>query len=100
MVVKITLSSVAALAILGCSSRPHYQPKAWVSVTKPPIRIIYMDYEKDITAETVHRLTQQVKDVKYEDYKFNENANISIGFDAEAHSSHSDATSVAIGGIE
>ncbi len=92
--------NIGAVILTGCTSRPGYQPKSWVSVTKPPIRVIYMDYEKDIDANTVHRLTEQVKTVPYRDYMFNENANINIGFNAAAHSSHSDTTIIDVAGGE
>jgi len=82
-----TVSLHTGVFLIGCSSKIP-QPKAWVSVEKPPVRVIYIDYEKDITADTVHKLTDQVSRVRYEDYKFNDNAIVGISYDVKAIAEH------------
>ena len=96
MAMAVLTLNVGVVLLMGCS-RPTYKPKAWVSVEKPPMRVIYMDFEKDITPAMVHQLTYQVSQVPYRNYKFNDTASINVGFDATANSSHSDSTTINVG---
>ncbi len=75
--------------VSGCSQ--HSQPKGWLSVEKSPIRVIIVDNEKDIEPGLIHRVISSVKTTKYEDVDFNENTNIGINFDANAHHSSSNS---------
>ncbi len=97
-IIAVTVLGVnfGVVLMTGCTNRPHYQPKAYVAVTKPPMQIIYVDYEKDISAAMVHGLTDQIRNLPYHDYKFNDSSSINIGFDAASHSSHADSTVVNV----
>jgi hypothetical protein len=69
---------ILAIFFSGCAK---HQPKAWVSVEKPPIRVIYLDYDKDISANTVHCLVEQVKDTKFHGTPFNPSTEIKVSTD-------------------
>ena len=80
--------------VIGCSQRP--QPKAWVSVEKPPMRVIFVDNEHDIHSDTVHRLVNQIKGIKFEDIDFNSETMIGIQYDADWNAHQSSSNSVEI----
>lgn len=84
IILTVTFISAILPTIIGCTT--HREPKAWVSVEKPPIRVIYVDYSSDIQPATVHKITQQVSRLKFEDYDFNENTTIGIDVAANINS--------------
>jgi hypothetical protein len=62
--------------LVGCSDKPEVA--SWVSIEKPPIKIVYVDRDRTITPETVRQLVGQARLFPYEDYQFNTAANIGI----------------------
>jgi hypothetical protein len=73
---------ITAFSLHGCSH--PIKPKAYLQVTKPPLRVTYFDFEKDISPDFVMNLTRQVSGVKYQNYKFNNTQTIDIRWDARA----------------
>ena len=73
---------VLVFLITGCSTLPQH--KAWVSVEKAPMRVILVDNEKDIDPQDVCVIVDKLKDIKYEDYQFNDSTSISVNYDATA----------------
>lgn len=81
--------------IVGCS--PKAQPKGWVSVEKPPMRVIVLDNEEDITPETIEMIIRYVGKQPYRDYRFNETTQIGVGFDVDVDHHTSDNKQIKIG---
>ena len=80
----LTLFSV--LVLLGCAEK---ETKAsWVSIEKPPIRVIYVSKVENIPPEVVNEMVQSIKDIPYANYPFN--PSVKIGLDAKAHTSDSE----------
>ena len=67
--------------VIGCSTKP--QPKAWLSIEKAPMRVIFVDNERDIKSETVHRLVNQMKDMKFDKVEFNQDTFIGMDHDID-----------------
>ena len=71
----------------------------WLSVEKPPLRIIYVS-QNPMGEAFVHHLVQHVENQPYRNYKFNEKTAIELN--ANAHQSDiesdSDVTSTTIKG--
>ena len=82
LVFIVILHSMALLT--GCTDK---QPArvAWVSIEKPPIRLIYVNRQDLVSDETVHHLLQHIERQPFKNYKFN--AGIKIKLDANAHQS-------------
>ena len=72
---KLLIITIFALLLTACN---RHQPKAWVSVEKAPMRVIYVDYYKDINESTVKYLARCLRDVKFNNYKFNEVTGINV----------------------
>ena len=70
----VILIFIGICIVVGCTQA--IQPKAWVSIEKPPIKIVIVDNEKDITPETIDMLLQHTRRFQYQNYKFNENTNV------------------------
>jgi hypothetical protein len=64
--------------LFGCSHRP--QPKSWVEVVRPPMRVTYIDFAKDIDPNDVHRLSVMMSKMKFHDYQFNNASNLHIDY--------------------
>jgi hypothetical protein len=102
VVTKVVLVSVvfinvsALLLVTGCAQKPE-QEGGWISVEKPPIRVVYINKHQSVSPEMVHALVKQVGGFKYENYRFNDG--VSISFDAHAHQSSdiSNSSNVDIG---
>ena len=73
----------------GCSDRQPARVE-WISIEKPPLRLIYVS-QKPIADETVHHLLQHVEKQPYKNYKFNEG--IKIELSANAHQSDTESDS-------
>ena len=86
LVFIVILHSMALLT--GCTDK---QPArvAWVSIEKPPIRLIYVNRQDLVSDETVHHLLQHIERQPFKNYKFNETTAIRV----EATSHQSDAES-------
>ncbi len=86
LVFIVMLHSMALLT--GCTDR---QPArmAWVSIEKPPIRLIYVNQQELIDDKTVNHLLQHIERQPHKDYNFNP----TIGISATASFSQSDIES-------
>lgn len=73
--------------ITGCDRQPARM--AWVSIEKPPIRLIYVNQQELIDSETVHHLLQHIEKQPYKEYAFNP----TIGIKAETSLHQSDTES-------
>jgi hypothetical protein len=89
-IVKLVLFLVIFLQLLGlagalsgCSMLHPHQPKSLVIVEKPPLRTIYVDFEKDITPGTVYNMMDKSTAIPYHSYKFNQETKIIIDYDAD-----------------
>ena len=65
------------LLLTGCAQKPDLHG-SWFSVEKPPIKIVYINRDDVVSPEVAYRLTRMASQVPYKDYKFNENANVSL----------------------
>jgi hypothetical protein len=82
---KITLIFIVFLntigLIIGCSHKP--QPKSWVEVVRPPMRVTYIDFAKDIDPKDVHNLSLMMSKMRFYDYKFNDASSLHIDYSAK-----------------
>ena len=69
---------IAAVLLTGCS-----RPKAFVEITKSPVKIVYVDYEKEITPQVVQSLLRQASKVPFDDTVFTSGYNLTIDYDAQ-----------------
>jgi len=74
---------LALPVLVGCTS--NFQEASWLSVEKPPIRVIYISKADHIEPEVVHGVIASVKDVPYQNYGFNENVGVLL--DVNSHKS-------------
>lgn len=72
--------------ITGCTQRA--QPKAWLSVEKKPMRVIYVDYHKDITPQTAQNMIDQVSKIPFHDTKIEPMTGIIVDYDDDVHRSN------------
>jgi len=82
-----------SLLLCGCAEKPEIKG-SWLSITKPPIHIVYVNKADVITPDVVQRLVGEAKLVPYENYKFNETVLISSNFTAHQSSDLANASSV------
>ena len=89
-IVKLVLLFIIGLQLLGlagalsgCSMLNPHQPKALVIVEKPPLRTIYVDFEKDIKPGTVYNMMDKSTTIPYHNYKFNQETKIIIDYNAD-----------------
>jgi len=80
----IKLSLTVSILLVGCAEKPEIKG-SWVSITKPPIQIVYMNKADIISPEVVFGLVKQVEAHPYKNYKFNENIGITVN--AASHQS-------------
>ena len=96
---KLVLIFIVAIQligmIIGCT--PKAQPKGWVSVEKPPMRVIVFDNEEDIKQETIRMIMKEVGSQKYESYPFNETTQVGVGFDIGVDHHTSSNSQIKIG---
>jgi len=73
----IKLSMVVVLALAGCSDK---QPTrvAWLSVEKPPIKVIYIDKQGQLDPAITSKVFEVVWTTPFRDVSINENTNISM----------------------
>ena len=88
----LMLSIVVGLMIGGCLGL--YQPKAYLEVTKPPMRVIYLDYHNDISSSDVNQIMKNMDGVKYHPYKFNDVHSVIVDYDAGLTTDHSKSIEV------
>ena len=83
---------LVSLLLNGCSYVPH--PKGYVCVEKPPIKVTYIDYHKDITAKTVHDMMNDTKAFKWQPSTVNEKNEVIVDYNAAGH--HSTASTFVV----
>ena len=88
---RVSAIIVFSLAIIpaftGCIGM--YQPKSYIEVTRPPMRVIYLDYHRDIKAEDVKMIMNNMNKGKYYPYRFNDTNDINVNYDAGLVTKHS-----------
>ncbi len=94
---QLVLYFMFMFSIWGCSTEIKQQ-SSWISVEKPPIRIIYVNKAGAISDATVTNLVRQATGVRYKDYSFNENVGVSINANASRSivDTETDSTSVSV----
>ena len=76
--VGLLILGLGIIGLTGCAS----QPKAYLSVEKSPMKVTYIDYNRDINPKTVAMIVQQVKNTHNSNQKLNEKNEIIISYDA------------------
>jgi len=84
----------AVLLVSGCSYK--HEPKAYVCIEKPPIKTTYIDFEKDITPETVRMMINETSNFKYQDTSLNDKNEIIIDYNGNVKHEAIDSTSFLI----
>ena len=69
---------ISALLLSGCAEKP----KAWLSIEKPPIRVILIDTDSDINVSTIRMLMREVKQYPYADVQFNPDISVNVNYNA------------------
>ena len=82
--------------LAGCSYTPH--PKGYVCVSKPPIKITYIDYHKDINACVVNAMIDRAVSVPFQNVKLNERNEVAVSYDVEGTHSSSTSNTLTIKG--
>ena len=86
---RYTLLFVVAIQtvgiIAGCTQ--HAQPKAWLSVEKKPMRVIYVDYHKDISPETTQMVIDRLTKIPFRETDMDPMTGIVVDYDADTHHS-------------
>ena len=90
----IVLLNIAGI-IVGCSYR--HKPVGWVSIEKPPMRVILVDSQKDVDPKTVYRIMDSMNNMPYKNYKFNEGVGISVDYQGSINHNTSDIKQLKIG---
>lgn len=73
-------------SLTGCIRT--YHPKAYVEITKPPIRVVYFDYHKDISSVDINAIMDNMNKTKYHSYKFNDTNKIDVNYNADLTTDH------------
>ncbi len=76
LVIIFIMVAIVLYVITGCSQ--INQHRAWVSVEKAPMRIIYVDDSDKMDHIFIGKLVNHVGSQEYKDYYFNESTSISI----------------------
>ena len=88
----LMLTVTIGLMIGGCLGL--YQPKAYVEVTRPPMRVIYLDYHNDISTKDVNQIMKNMDNIEYHPYRFNDKYGITIDYDAGLTTDHSKTVTI------
>ena len=83
----VALHTVALLT--GCSYR--HKPKAYLCIEKPPIKVTYIDFHRDITPQTVDMVMSKTYLFPYQKMKMNNENTVTVSYDAEATHTTSDS---------
>ena len=96
---KLYISMIWVVLILaivpvftGCLN--YYQPKAYLEVTKPPLRVIYLDYHDSIAPTDANDIINNVKEVKYHSYRFNNKNDINVKYNVGLTTDHSKSVTI------
>ena len=100
IIISLLMVGTAMILMNGCAKKGHMPARAeWLSITKPPVQVIYISQTK-ITPVQIRNLLAQTNLVPYRDYKFNDTTSVSMSAatDQTHHQSTSttDTTSVSI----
>ena len=93
-IVLVFIVTFHTVAFFSACSRQ--QPKAYVSVEKPPVKVTYIDFHKDITPETVDMMIRHAMRFKYEEMIMNDKNEIIIDYNADAHGSSITETTIGV----
>ena len=92
MIFIAAFNLLALASLQGCAGK--HEPKSYVSVEKAPMKVVYIDYSRDIKATDVDRYIRAVSNVPYQDIKLNENSVVDVRYNVSAASDHSSATAL------
>lgn len=98
----ILVLNIGCIGLTGCTKAGYPPPRQeWLSVTKPPIQVIYVSQTK-ITPAQVHNIIRQTKLTPFRNYPFNDVTGISLSADVNRQhhqsTSNTDSTSVTLNG--
>ena len=95
---KVTLLFVVFFNIMGLmiGCTRHSQPKAYVCVEKPPVKITYIDFHKDITPTTVDMMIRHARFFPYKEMQLNSSNQVIIDYTANTSEHKSDANSFEV----
>ena len=86
LIVIVGVSVVALLLLQGCAQK--HEVKSYVSVEKPPIKLTYIDYSRDVTPNDVDKYIHSISKVPYKNIKLNENNIVDIHYSVSTESEH------------
>ncbi len=89
------LNMGAVLLLSGCSYR--HKPRGYVCIEKPPIKTTYVDFDKDITPETVRMMMNETHRFTYRDMKLNERNEITVNYSGSVQHGTTDITEFSVG---
>ena len=81
--------------LVACGTKP--QPKAWVSMEKPPMRVIIIDNERDIDPGTIDMMFKHMAKIPYRKTEFNDDTTIGIHYDTDIHKHESNIQEIKVG---
>ena len=96
---KHTINAVLIfIALLYVFTACAYKPRAkgYVCIEKPPFKVTYIDYERDITPQTVHNLIGNARWFPYKNTKMNDKNEVVINYDESSCQSSSNANTMTI----
>ena len=70
------------------------QPKAYVCVEKPPLKVTYIDYDRDIATNTVDAIIRHATIVPYKACKLNDRNEVVISYDVKANHTSNSSTDI------
>ena len=71
-----------SIIFTGCT-RPTSKTMSWISIERPPIRVIYIDEHHSISDDTINEIFKHIDGTKYSNYKFNKTIGISSNAKAD-----------------
>ncbi len=86
---------VSLHTLTACTLMPH-QPKAYVCVEKPPFKVTYIDYDRDISPGTVSSMMDKAIRVPYQNTLLNNANSVNITYDAQAVLDASSQTTIGV----
>ena len=100
IIISLLMVGTAMIIMNGCARKGHMPARSeWLSITKPPVQVIYISQTK-ITPTQIRNMLTQTNLVPYRNYKFNDVTSVSMSAatDQTHHqsTSNTDATSVSI----
>jgi hypothetical protein len=89
------ITAIYGLALTGCTDR---QPArvAWLSIEKPPIKVIYIDEQGNLDPVLTSKMFHIVGQTPYRNIKLNENTNVSVSAQSHQTDTESDTDSSSL----